>query len=106
MTNAKLVGLYIGLLCVHGLLNSIGTKYLATITQSFVFINLGATFAIIIALLATTDNKNSASYTFTNVINESGWNSNGFAFLLGLLSVQWTMTDCTSPFPADLCADA
>jgi len=93
VTNGKLVGLFIGLLIVHGLLNSLATKYLASITQSFVFINLGAAFAIIIALLITTDNKNSASYTFTEVINESGWNSNGFAFLLGLLSVQWTMTD-------------
>lgn len=25
--------------------------------------------------------------------NQSGWQSDGFALLLGLLSVQWTMTD-------------
>lgn len=79
---------------MHGLLNSLATKHLAYITQSFVFINLGAAFAIIISLLATTEKKNSASYTFGSVINESGWSNNGFAFLLGLLSVQWTMTDC------------
>ena len=97
ITDGKLVGLFIGLLCVHGLLNSISTKYLAKITQSFVFINLGAAFAIIIALLACTKEKNTASYTFTSVVNSTGWPSDGFAFLLGLLSVQWTMTDCKHP---------
>ena len=86
VTDGKLVGLFIGLLVIHGLLNSLATKYLAFITQSFVFVNLGAVFAICVALLVTTDNKNSASYTFGSVINETGWNSNGFAFLLGLLS--------------------
>ena len=86
MTDGKLVGLFVGLLVIHGLLNSLPTRYLAGITQSFVFINLGACFAIIIALLATTDTKNSAEYMFTALINETGWQSNGFAFLLGLLS--------------------
>jgi amino acid transporter len=94
VTDAKLVGLFIGLLFIHGCLNSIPTKYLAGITQSFVFINLGATFAIIIALLACTDTKNSASYTFGEVYNQTGWSNNGISFLFGLLSVQWVMTDC------------
>lgn len=64
-------------------------------TQGFVFINIGTTFIIIIVLLATTGTSNMqpASYVFTNVNNQSGWESNGLAWLFGLLSVQWTMTD-------------
>lgn len=93
VTDAKLVGLFIALLAVHGLLNSMPTRYLAASTQYFVFVNLGGVVIICIVLLAMTDNKNSAEYTFTSVINETGWSSNGFSFLLGLLSVQWTMTD-------------
>lgn len=95
VTDGKLVGLFVGLLVIHGLLNSIPTKYLAGITQSFVFINLGATFAIIIALLVCTDknDRNTASYTFGEIYNQTGWSNNGFSFLLGLLSVQWVMTD-------------
>lgn len=81
-------GIFIALLCLHGLLNSLATKWLAKITQTFVFINLGTVTAIVIALLVTTDNKNSASYTFTHTINGSGWSSDGLVFLLGLLSVQ------------------
>ena len=88
-----------------------GTKYLAKITQTFVFFNLGTVLAVIIALLVKTDVKNTvslfcldsylrlliitpvssrcnqASYTFTKNINGSGWNSQGLTFLLGLLSV-------------------
>lgn len=33
------------------------------------------------------------SYIFTEVVNNSGWSNSGLAFMMGLLSVQWTMTD-------------
>ena len=69
------------------------TKVLALVTKSFVFVNLGAVFAIVVALLVTTPDKHDATYIFTNLNNQSGWESGGIAFLLGLLSVQWTMTD-------------
>ncbi|GAA5867997.1 hypothetical protein JCM8547_000777 [Rhodosporidiobolus lusitaniae] len=85
--------LYIGLLLIHGILNSVGTRLLATMTKSFVFFNLGTVVAVIIALLIKTDNKNTAAFTFGHFVNNSGWSSNGLTFLLGLLSVQWTMTD-------------
>jgi len=62
-----------------------------------VFVNLGATFLIIIVLLATTSraDMHPARYVFgpAGVVNQTGgWNT-GIAFLFGLLSVQWTMTD-------------
>ncbi|GAA6003352.1 uncharacterized protein JCM10292_003873 [Rhodotorula paludigena] len=85
--------LFLGLLLIHGTLNSVGTRLLSTMTRTFVFFNLGTVIAVVISLLACTDNKNSASYTFTHHINASGWSSDGLTFLLGLLSVQWTMTD-------------
>jgi len=97
ITQAKVVGLFIGLLIVHGLLNSVGTKLLARFTSSFVFINLGSTIIIIIVLLATTGkgDMHPAKYVFgmDGIINQThGWNT-GLSFLFGLLSVQWTMTD-------------
>lgn len=113
-TTPQTFGLFVGLLAVHGTLNvssatplrstrpcadlarsqqSFGTRILAKVTQTFVFVNLGTAFAIIIALLITTKDKHNASYTFTHSENGSGWSSQGLTFLLGLLSVQWTMTD-------------
>ncbi|KAF8903067.1 amino acid/polyamine transporter I [Mucidula mucida] len=95
ITQGKVVGLFAGLLVVHGLLNMLATRYLASFSKSFVFINLGATFIIIIVLLATTgrENMHPANYVFgsAGVVNQTGgWNT-GLAFLFGLLSVQWTV---------------
>jgi amino acid transporter len=75
--------------------NSLATKQLARLTSAFVFVNLGATFLIIIVLLATTPraDMHPANYVFgsAGVVNQTGgWNT-GLAFLFGLLSVQWTV---------------
>lgn len=76
---------------INPTLQSVGTKALAKMTQTFVFFNLGTVLAVVISLLVCTKEKNTAKYTFTHTINGSGWNSEGLTFLLGLLSVQWTM---------------
>ncbi|THV03453.1 APC amino acid permease [Dendrothele bispora CBS 962.96] len=97
VTEKMVVGLFIGLLVVHGLLNSLATRWLARMSSSFVFVNLGATFLIIIVLLATTPRSemHPASYVFGSggLVNQTGGWNDGLAFLFGLLSVQWTMTD-------------
>ncbi|KAI6117502.1 amino acid/polyamine transporter I [Pisolithus croceorrhizus] len=97
ITPGKTVGLFTGLLITHGTLNSLATKHLAFLTRGFVFVNLGTTIVIIIVLLATTPRSemHPASYVFGSqgIINQTGGWNNGIAFLFGLLSVQWTMTD-------------
>ncbi|KAF4612114.1 hypothetical protein D9613_003840 [Agrocybe pediades] len=97
ITSGKTVGLFTGLLVVHGLLNSLATQYLARFTKGFVFVNLGATFVIIVVLLSKTPRAemHPASYVFGSegIINQTGGWTTGIAFLFGLLSVQWTMTD-------------
>ncbi|KAI0684048.1 APC amino acid permease [Cytidiella melzeri] len=100
ITAPKVVGVFIGLLVFHGLLNCLATRWLARLTAGFVFINLGTTVLIIIVLLATTPRSemHAASYVFgsAGVVNQTGgWNT-GIAFLFGLLSVQWTDYDATA----------
>ncbi|EIN05314.1 amino acid permease [Punctularia strigosozonata HHB-11173 SS5] len=97
ITQGKVVGLFVALLVLHGILNSFATRHLARFTQGFVFVNLGTTFLIIICLLAKTPRHemHAAKYVFGSdgIVNQTGgWNT-GIAFLFGLLSVQWTMTD-------------
>ncbi|KAJ1306034.1 hypothetical protein OPQ81_010747 [Rhizoctonia solani] len=97
VTQGMVVGLMAGLLVIHGILNSLATKYLARMTSGFVFVNIGATILIIIVLLAKTPRSemHPANYVFgpAGIVNQTGgWNT-GIAFLFGLLSVQWTMTD-------------
>ena len=108
ITPGKVVGLTAGLLVIHGTLNSLKTRQLAYLTSSFMFINLGATFLIIILLLAMTprSDMHPASYVFgaEGLINGTGGWNNGVSFFLGLLSVQWTMTgyDCTAHISEEL----
>jgi amino acid transporter len=108
ITPAKVVGMTIGLLFIHGALNSLKTRHLAYFASSFVFINLGATTLLIILLLAMTPRSemHPASYIFgaQGLINGTGGWNNGVSFLLGLLSAQWTLTgyDCTAHISEEL----
>ncbi|KAG9020459.1 hypothetical protein FS837_008206, partial [Tulasnella sp. UAMH 9824] len=94
VTQHKIVGVFIGLLAIHGILNSLTTKWLAYITSSFVFVTVGATIIIIIVMLAVTPHSemHPPSYVFgsAGIVNETGVWPTGIAFLFGLLSVQWT----------------
>jgi amino acid transporter len=48
---------------------------------------------IAIVLLVLTLKEHSARFVFGEVTDGSGWNSRGFSYLIGYLSVAWTMTD-------------
>ncbi|KAI1787362.1 APC amino acid permease [Ganoderma leucocontextum] len=100
VTAGKSVGLFAGLLILHGILNCLATRQLARLTSGFVFVNLGATIITIIVLLAKTPRSemHSAAYVFGSegFVNQTGGWNNGIAFLFGLLSVQWTDYDATA----------
>ncbi|KAG2412391.1 hypothetical protein HFD88_009948 [Aspergillus terreus] len=85
--------LSIVLLCVLGVICSMTTKALHRIILWFAPINISATIVICLALLYFTPNKQPASWVFTHVTDGSGWGSKVFSFLLGFISVAWTMTD-------------
>ena len=85
--------LAIFVLCLVGTICSLTTKNLHRIVLYFAPINVTASVAICIALLVLTPDKRSAKSVFTEVTDSSGWGNKGFSFLLGFLSVAWTMTD-------------
>ncbi|KAF9889182.1 hypothetical protein FE257_007671 [Aspergillus nanangensis] len=111
-TALETVIMSIVLLCILGVICSMTTKSLHRIILWFAPINsmhglprwcferlilnmhqVSATIAICLALLYFTPNKQPASWVFTHVTDGSGWGSKGFSFLLGFISVAWTMTD-------------
>lgn len=57
-------------------------------TTTFALINISTVIATIIALAACTPVHATPSFVFTGFINETGWSSSGFAFLLGLLQAR------------------
>ncbi|RDW86801.1 amino acid permease [Aspergillus mulundensis] len=87
------VRLSIALLIFLGVICSMTTKSLHRIFVWFAPINIAATFTICFVLLYNTPNKQPASWVFTHVTDGSGWGSKLFSFLLGFISVAWTMTD-------------
>ncbi|KAF2106288.1 amino acid permease 2 [Lophiotrema nucula] len=92
-TAVQTVLLAILVLCMFGTICSFPTEWLHKIILWFAPINIIASICICIALLILTPNKQSAKWVFTEVTDGSGWGSKGFSFLLGFLSVAWTMTD-------------
>ncbi|KAE8417143.1 amino acid/polyamine transporter I [Aspergillus pseudocaelatus] len=92
-TALETVLLSILLLCILGAICSLTTKTLHRIVYWFAPINISATIIICIVLLAYTPDKQPASWVFTHFTDGSGWGSKLFSFLLGFISVAWTMTD-------------
>ncbi|KAI9868304.1 MAG: hypothetical protein M1813_005747 [Trichoglossum hirsutum] len=92
-TALQTVLLSIALLATMGVICSLTTRSLHKIILWFAPINILASISICVALLILTPNKQSAKWVFTEVTDGSGWGSRGFSFLLGFLSVAWTMTD-------------
>lgn len=82
----------------HALLNSLPGDILSRVTKYYCIINIGTTIALIVTLLVKCPKINTAEFTFTKVVNSTGWDSNGWAFLFGFLEVSWVMTcyDATS----------
>ncbi|KAE8212847.1 hypothetical protein CF327_g3555 [Tilletia walkeri] len=89
------VGLYVALMVIFSLINCLGTKTLARLTSSYVFINIGAAIVLIIIVLVRTPRAeiHSASYTFTEIRTLTGWDSLPLNFFFGLYCVQFVMTD-------------
>lgn len=74
------------------LLNTWGVRLLPGINK-FMVIFLNATgFFVFVVLLAKAAPKNSAHDAFLKVVNETGWSSDGFVFLLGFLPGLITMS--------------
>ncbi|KAI5120887.1 hypothetical protein M0805_002987 [Coniferiporia weirii] len=90
----EIYGVYVGLTIVIGVLNSMPTKVLHNISFSYIYVNVLVALAVIIAVPASGRGQLASSKSvWIGITDNSGWNNNGFAFLLGLLCVQYVMTD-------------
>jgi amino acid transporter len=77
----------------HAIINSLSTAWLTRLTSTYSIFHVTVLVAVCITLLIVQKDKHSASYAFTNVEPNSGWEP-GFSFLFGFLSAAWTMTNC------------
>lgn len=96
-TDAQTYGVYLGVLLLHALLTSIGTRALARMQTVATVLCGGLAIAICIVLGTTTPSeyRNTASYAFTGWYNETGWSSAG-AFFLAFMTPAWTVASYDS----------
>jgi len=79
-------------LLVHGLLNQFGIRLVALLNDVSVWWHITGVL-IIVSVLAFVPSKHaSASYVFTDIVNNTGWHSTFYVLLLGLLLAQYTFT--------------
>ncbi|TNY20572.1 amino acid/polyamine transporter I [Rhodotorula diobovata] len=101
-----LVLVYILALVVFFVVNLFIVRVLDSMTKGFAVVNLSSVAATIIALAACAPVKQSPSFVFTSAgwLNETGWSSRGFVFLLGLLQSGFVFVGIEAS--AHLCEEA
>ncbi|KAI8884439.1 amino acid transporter [Backusella circina FSU 941] len=85
-------GIFLVIVFIHGLINSISVKYNGFFNQASLYWHLVGTLLIIVVALVLTPNKPSAKWVFTYFENDTGFSSSSYAFLIGLLQSQYTLS--------------
>jgi amino acid permease (GABA permease) len=80
------------LLAVHGLLNSFGVNLVAKLANVSVWWHLIGVATIVLVLFFVPSHHASASFVFTHFVNNTGWGTPIYVFLIGLLNAQYTLT--------------
>ncbi|CAO3692699.1 unnamed protein product [Rhizopus stolonifer] len=84
-------GIFLAILIVHGFMNILPVKYTGIINNLSVWWHMMGTLFIVFVGLLLTPNKPSATFAFGQVYNGTGFNSSGYAWLIGLLQAQFTL---------------
>ncbi|KAF9329062.1 hypothetical protein BG006_007850 [Podila minutissima] len=84
--------IYVAILLLHGFVNSMAVRLNGLFNNISVWWHVLGTATIVIVVLATTPEKQSASFVFTEWVNNTGWSSGFYVFMLGLLQSQYTLS--------------
>jgi amino acid permease (GABA permease) len=80
------------ILLVHGAVNQFGVKVVARLNDISVWWHVIGVAVIVGVLAFVPDNHQSASFVFTEFVNNTGWQSSLYVALIGLLLAQYTLT--------------
>ena len=86
------IGVYAVVLFIHGLLNTFGVRLVAFLNDVSVWWHILGVGIIVGALIFVPAHHQSASFVFTKMVNNTGFGSVFYVFLLGLLLAQYTFT--------------
>jgi amino acid permease (GABA permease) len=91
-TRGHTVLVYAGVLLVHGLLNTLGVRIVAFLSDVSVWWHILGVLIIVVVLAAVPAHHASASFVFTHFVNNTGFHSTIYVVLIGLLMAQYTFT--------------
>ncbi|MEV6208011.1 amino acid permease [Kitasatospora sp. NPDC051914] len=91
-TPVHTVEIFAVILLLHGLLNTLGVKLVARLNDISVWWHLIGVTVIVGALAVLPSKHASASFVFTEFVNKTGFTSNFYVAMLGLLLAQYTLT--------------
>jgi amino acid permease (GABA permease) len=80
------------ILLLHGALNQFGVRVVALFNNISVWWHVIGVAVIVLVLAFVPDDHQSASFVFTEFVNNTGWQSSLYVALIGLLLAQYTLT--------------
>jgi amino acid permease (GABA permease) len=80
------------ILLLHGTLNQFGVRVVARLNDISVWWHVVGVAVIVGVLAFVPDEHQSASFVFTEFVNNTGWQSSLYVALIGLLLAQYTLT--------------
>ena len=80
------------ILLMHGLLNAFGVNLVRLLSAVSAWWHLAGAAVIVVVLALVPDRHQSPGWTLTHFVNNTGWTSSIYVFLIGLLMAQYTFT--------------
>ncbi|KAG0058739.1 hypothetical protein BGZ90_004794 [Linnemannia elongata] len=84
--------IYVCILLLHGVVNSMTVRLNGLFNNVSVWWHVFGTATIVIVVLVMTPERQSAEFVFTAWVNNTGWSSSFYVFMLGLLQSQYTLS--------------
>lgn len=91
-TPLRVIEIYGLVLLAHGLLNTFGIRLVALLNDVSVWWHVLGVIIIVAAVVIGADKLQPASFVFGEFVNNTGFNSSIYVFLIGLLLAQYTFT--------------
>ncbi|KAF8526995.1 amino acid transporter [Hysterangium stoloniferum] len=94
LTRVEVAAIAWGINILSGIINTVGTRAIGTVSKVNLWWTLGGTLFLVISLLVKAPHKNTAAFVFTDLENFTGWGNSGFVVLLGFLQAVYTLEGC------------
>jgi amino acid transporter len=89
-TPGKTMVIYLAILLLHAALNLFGVRLVTVLNSVSVWWHLAGVAVIVGALVLVPTHHQSPHFMFTTFVNDTGWSSNWYVLLIGLLLAQYT----------------